>query len=315
MNQDVMERILRCPTLPSLPAVAVRVIELTSNVHVSLNDLAGTIQNDQAVAAKILRTVNSSFYGLRRPCATINQALVMLGLSTVKSLALSFSLVATLGAGAQGGFDYVSYWRRSLYTAVGARCLARSTGITEGEDEAFLGGLLQDVGMVALHQVLGSDYLRVILQTGGDHRKLVKCELAALEVQHPEIGAALAQRWKLPNELIIPVRYHERPTAAPPVHADLVRCVGMGNIAHDILTDDNPAPALDRFRARAAEWFDLDARISDDLIKKIAEGVRQITPLFRLPTGSFSDIDAVMDRLAVAPTRATVSEAVCMVCP
>src|SRR5579862_3133213 len=114
MNQELMDRILRCPSLPTLPAVAVRVIELTSNAGVSLDELAGVIQHDQALTTKILRTVNSSFYGLRRPCSNISQSLVMLGLSTVKSLALSFSLVTTLHGTQAEGFDYVSYWRRGL---------------------------------------------------------------------------------------------------------------------------------------------------------------------------------------------------------
>ena len=96
MNQDVLERILQCQTLPSLPAVAIRILELTSDLNVSIAELARTIENDQGLTAKILRTVNSSFYGLRKPCPTIHQAVVILGLSAVKSLALGFSLVTSI---------------------------------------------------------------------------------------------------------------------------------------------------------------------------------------------------------------------------
>src|SRR3982751_5373593 len=127
MNQDMLERILRCPNLPTLPTVAVRVLELTQNVNVSMDDLTATIQNDQGLAAKVLKTVNSSFYGLRRPCASISQAVVLLGLSAVKALALGFSLVSAVGE-ADDEFDHVAYWRRGLYTAVAARAIAKQAG-------------------------------------------------------------------------------------------------------------------------------------------------------------------------------------------
>jgi diguanylate cyclase (GGDEF)-like protein len=293
MNQDLMNRILRCPSLPSLPAVAVKVIDLTSKPDVSLDELARVIQNDQALAAKILRTVNSSFYGLRRPCANISQSLVMLGLSTVKSLALSFSLVASLGSGSGEKFDYIAYWRRGLYTAVAARCLARAAGVLH-EDEAFLGGLLQDIGMVAMYRALGARYAALIAE--GTHGDLAQRELHSLELQHPDVGAMLAQRWRLPTELIVPVRYHERPTAAPREHADLVRCVAVGNTAHDVLTDADPTESLRRFQGRCREWFSLDSTIADDLLRKIAEATRQTAPLFQIDTGRPSDAEAILSR-------------------
>jgi diguanylate cyclase (GGDEF)-like protein len=294
MNQDMLERILRCPNLPTLPAVAVRVIELTQNVNVSMDDLTETIQNDQGLAAKILKTVNSSFYGLRRPCASISQALVMLGLSTVKTLALSFSLLNTF-EGADDEFDHVAYWRRGLYTATAAKLIAREAGVSQ-EEEAFLGGLLQDVGMMAMYLSLGRSYLKIILQADSDHRKLARYELAALELQHPDVGAMLVQRWKLPNELVMPVKYHERPTAAPSEYSELVRCVGLGNLAHDVLTDEDPRNALRLFSERAQQWFEIDGPAAEGLLRKIGESVKELSALFRLRTGALPETDAILAR-------------------
>ena len=295
MNQEVLEQALRCPTLPSLPAVAVRVLELTADVDVSVEDLSSAIETDQGLAARILKTVNSSYYGLRRPCGSINQALVILGLSTIKSLALGFSLVGTLAADAHDGFDYIAYWRRGIYTAVAAKAVARAGGVAL-EEEAFLAGLLQDMGMIALHRTLGDAYTRVLAQSGGDHRNLARCELAALEIQHPDVGAMLAERWRLPTSLVVPIRFHEFPTAAPQEYAPVVRCVALGNIVHDVLTDRNPAAAMRLFQELAAEWFQLAPDDTDDVLRKTAEGTRQMVPLFRLNAGPFADVDAVMTR-------------------
>lgn len=292
MDHEIIEEILSCSSLPSLPAVALRVVELTSNVDVKLPELATTIQNDQGLASKVLRTVNSSFYGLPNRCASINKALVLLGLGPVKSLALSFSLIGSIGD-QDDGFDYQSYWRRGLYTAVAAKVVADHLKLAIA-DEAFLAGLLQDIGVVAMHRALGFRYAEVTESTGGDHRQLVKAELGALEVQHPEIGAMLAQRWKFPDELIMPVRYHERPTAAPQGYHEIVRLIGLGNMAHDALTDADPAPALRKLYQRADQWFGIKSDTMQVLIRKIAEGAKDMSSLLHLDTGMHADSEAII---------------------
>lgn len=310
MNSELLEEILGCRTLPSLPAVAVRVIEITGNPNCRLEDLAATIQNDQGLAAKVLRTVNSSFYGLRRPCASIHKSLVLLGLGPVKTLTLGFSLVATLRNDDDDRFDYVSYWRRGLYTAVGARCVADAARLPQS-DEAFLGGLLQDIGVMAMYLALGDRYLNVMNRTGGDHNKLASAELSAFEIQHPDLGAMLAQRWRLPDELVVPVKYHERPAAAPREHAPIVRCVGLGNLIHDSLTLDDPIPSLAALYHRADQWFGLKAPAVDAIIRRSAEGAKELTSLFRLDTGGFADADAALiiahERIAECAPEAIAS--------
>ncbi len=292
MNQ-VLDAILSCPNLPSLPAVAVRVIDLTSDVNVSLRDLSRTIQNDQGLAAKILKTVNSSFYGLRQPCASIDKALVMLGLSPVKSLALGFSLVASVHDADDAGFDYRDYWRRGLYTAVASKLFAERAGFEFG-DEVFLGGLLQDVGMIAMHRALGPSYEVALRSTGGDHRELARHELAQFDLQHPDVGAMLVQRWRLPEELVLPVRYHERPSATPSSRADHVRCVGLGNLVHDVLTQREASPSLRTLYERAAAWYRLDHTTVDEVIHAAGDAAKEMSSLFNLDIGTYADAEAVL---------------------
>ncbi|QYK49351.1 MAG: HDOD domain-containing protein [Phycisphaeraceae bacterium] len=295
MRKDVLEEILSCPSLPSLPAVAVRVIELTSDPNVKLADIGRVVEADQGLTTKILRTVNSSFYGLRQKCGSIQKALVMLGLNPVKSLALSFSLVKAVEDGHEGcTFDFTSYWRRGLYTAVAARVLGGIVRLDD-PDEAFLGGLLQDVGMVAMHRALGARYDEV-LRSASHHRDLVPLELSAFELQHPDVGAMLAERWKLPAQIVLPVRYHERPTAAPAICIPMIRCVAIGNIAHDVLTDADPTDAMRRLYARGEQWFDLKQEQVDEILHRISVGVREMSSVLRLSTGQVADVDEVLKK-------------------
>lgn len=294
MDQTLLDRILRSPKLPTIPAIAMRILDLTQDVNMSVQDLAATIEHDQAIAAKVLRTVNSSFYGLRRPCTNINQALVMLGMSTVKTLALSFSLVSSLRCRSSGDFDHIAYWRRSVYSAAAARLIAREACLPNA-DEAFLGALLQDIGMMAMYQALGESYLAIV-KAAPDHSDLAALELAELELQHADIGAMLAQRWKLPAELIIAIKYHGQPSASPVQHEPLVRSVGLANIACDALTARHPGPALRRFLDCAAGWFQLPADAAEHLLRQITAAAQQVSSLFALKIGETVDADAILIR-------------------
>lgn len=285
MDAYAIEEILSCETLPSLPATAVRVLELSQDPDCTVNELAETIRFDQGLSAKILKTVNSSFFGLRTKCATIDKALVVLGLRELRNLALGFSLVPAMEAAYTEGFDPVDYWRRGIYTAVGAKIVAQRVA-RQVADEAFLGGLLQDIGIMAMLQALGQPYEQVLLSAAKDHRRLAAAELHAFDMQHPEVGALLARKWQLPDELSVPIRFHERPTAAPGELKEVVSCVAFGNSIHQCLTYDNKAACFDRLYEQGQRFFNLDRPTCDDILKQTANAAKEVSRLFELDTGA-----------------------------
>ena len=293
MNPEVLEKVLNCQRLPSLPVVAMRVVELTQDQKISMRALADTIQNDQALTAKILKTVNSSLFGLRQKCSSINQAIIMLGLSAVKTLALGFSLVSAIKDSAKD-FDLNEHWRRSLFTAVAAKTIASKAGIGN-QEEAFLGGLLQDVGVIVLLQTLGAEYVATIAAANGDHKLFSKLEIETYQIQHADVGAMLAQRWKLPDALVMPIKYHERPTAAPSEHSSLCRAVGLGNIAADLLASTEPAQHLRKFYERAQQWFGLDETKADEVLKSITVATREVASLLSVATGAMPDTAKILE--------------------
>lgn len=293
MDAELLQDVLSCPTLPSLPAVAVRVLELTSNPDVRMDELARTIQADQALSAKILRTVNSSFYGLRKRCTSIDKALVLLGLAPVKGLVLGFSLVSSVGREGGENFDYVDYWRRALNCAVGGKLIADACGIGCA-DEAFLVGLFQDIGMVALFRAMGKRYTSVVAAAGSDHAALARAELSEFELHHADVGSLLAESWKLPPDLVIPVRYHERPTACPSEHSRVARCVALANLFHAVLIAEDPTDALRDAYKRGEQWLNLDGERVDRLIREIGQAARELATLFELSSANIPNADEVL---------------------
>lgn len=295
MDACAIEEILSCESLPSLPATAVRVLELSQDPDCTVNELAETIRFDQGLSAKILKTVNSSFFGLRTKCATIDKALVVLGMRELRNLALGFSLVPAMEAAYTEAFDPIDYWRRGIYSAVAAKIIAQRVA-REVADEAFLGGLLQDIGIMAMLQALGQPYEEVLKTAATDHRRLAAAELRAFDMQHPEVGALLARKWQLPDELSVPIRFHERPTAAPNDLKSVVGCVALGNSIHQCLTYEDKAACFERMYAQASRFFNLDKPACDEILKQTATAAKEVSRLFDLDTGETVDADALLKK-------------------
>src|SRR4051812_31671585 len=123
MNEQLLQKIKQCTSLPSLPTIAVQVLDLAQRPDADIAEIARIISKDAALSGKILRTVNSSFYGRSQAVSTISSALVILGLQSVKTLVLGFSLVSTLSKTKSKGFKHLVYWKRSIYAATAARTL------------------------------------------------------------------------------------------------------------------------------------------------------------------------------------------------
>ena len=297
MDTDLLTDILNCPSLPSIPAVAANVIELTADPDVEMSELASQITLDQALASKVLRTVNSSFYGLRKRCTTIEKALILLGLSPVKSLVLGFSLVSAFTDKSSNGFDYKDYWTRGLHCAVAAKLLADEVNLKDHADECFLTGLLQDIGMIAMYRAMQKRYLDIVESTDGDHTKLARLELQEFDLQHANVGATIAEHWKLPLEIVVPLKYHERPTACPTEYARSARCVALANLVHNVLIADNPSSALRDCYERAHAWLGIKQSTVDKIIEDTGHAARQFASVLEV---ELEELEAPSEILARA---------------
>jgi len=293
MNQPLLEKVLSCPRLPSLPAIAVEVIELCRQDDINIKQIAKTISNDPALSTKILKTVNSSYYGLSQPVSTISHALVILGLNSVKTLALGFTLVSTVKDAGSDTFDPNVIFRRCMYSAVGARTIAQHVGVVEHE-EAFLAGLLQDLGVIALVQTLKGDYTKLLIEVGDKHGDLWRLERKELQIDHAQVGKALAEKWRLPEILVQPIRYHEHPDNAPPKLSDAVQAVALGAKASDVFLREDSDDAVEAFFSRAREKFKIAREDAAQLLETIGTGTKEIAKLFEIDTGDVPDTGEIL---------------------
>ncbi len=291
MSDVSLDTVLACPSLPSLPSVAVEVLELTREENVKLSDIERVVQNDPALVGKILKTVNSSYYGLSKPCPTIGRALTYLGLNTVKSLVLGFSLVDLTRR--DGGIDFDDFWQRCLFSAAAARRIATTIGSCDPE-EAFIAALMQDIGMLALERSLGPTYGAVLDAAEGDHDRLPNAERESLGFDHAEAGARLGERWRLPEQLTLPIRHHHDRRPRPTAQQTLVDVVALAYHTCKVIHEDPQRGGLAQLERQGEEQL----RVTGDEIREIlintAQDASELSRLFKVSLASAPNITALL---------------------
>ncbi len=227
-NDVALEAVRKISHIATLPEVTVRIIELVEDSSSSARDLHAMISSDPALTARMLKVVNSAFYGLPRQIASINRAVSLLGLNAVKNIAVAASLAKLFRGGELGPhFDAHDLWLHSCVTASTARIIANSNR-KNAVDEAFLAGLIHDVGVLV---ELQSDRARFAeaVERAAAGRDLRECERECLGNDHEGFGAALCEHWKFPSSLVWAAGHHHDPVSVPPANRDLPMIVHVAD--------------------------------------------------------------------------------------
>lgn len=199
-------------TLPSLPETVVRVAQMVENPECRLKDVAGAISADPALAIKTLRLVNSAYYGLGQQVTTLEHAVVLLGIKVIKNLALTATVFETFKSGTS------VFLRHSVACGTAMRAITENTLTPASKhitaDEAFVYGLLHDIGKVIVEEFLPQEAAKIPALMQARRITWYQAEQALLGVDHAQVGARLAAKWKLAPLLIHAIEGHH----------DLVRC-------------------------------------------------------------------------------------------
>lgn len=199
INEHVRIRLENTQDLPSMPAVAVKILDLAQSPISTMGQVADAVGYDPALSTKLMKVANSPLYNQRRGCENIRQAVMALGLNSTMMMTLSFSLISSL-RDQETGLDYDRYWRRSLLSSSAARLLAMQTEDISPE-EAFLAALLQDIGMVVL-DIAFDNFYQESVSKDTTHNEVCAIEKVKVSCDHSDIGAWLLERWNFPPRLI-----------------------------------------------------------------------------------------------------------------
>ena len=208
MNSDFYTKILEDhKELSSLPQTLAEVLRVTRDDRSSAQDLAEVLMRDPALTAKILRVVNSPFYGMNREITTLTQAVVTLGLRAVSALALSTSIYDITGKW-QSTVDRIRFWRHSLEVAIASRLVADAIRYPRPE-EAFVSGLLHDLGLLVLEKSFEAKFATIWKQAPSGE-ELVELEENTWGTNHARVGQFLLEQWKIPASICEAVGQHHK---------------------------------------------------------------------------------------------------------
>lgn len=220
--QHFRAEVIARKNLPTIPAVLARILQLSDSVDANGKDLIAVIEKDQALTGKMLRLANSAFFGQSRRVATIPRAVMLLGFSTVRNLALGVKVWDALGSGiARPRLEEL--WLHSVACAMAAKALASKLRVGD-PDETFTAGLLHDVGRLVLAMRFRDDYWNAVGGTT-ETEPVDALERQAFGIDHAEVGAWMLEAWALPPAIVEAVRVH---------HGTSGRTTGPGLLA---LTD------------------------------------------------------------------------------
>lgn len=206
-NLKVKRKLESIRELPTVPTVISQVLHAVDDADVAAARLAGMIEKDQTLTARVLRVANSPFYGFARKISTIDLAVVVLGLNTIKEIVLSLIVQKFFSRVTQKTFDVAGFWQYSVFCGAGSRLLARKLGYRLA-GEAFVGGLMHDVGALVLIEYFTSEFNEIRELQNFKNISMVEAERDVLDTDHCEIGAWLAQKWNLPEQLCRAIRFH-----------------------------------------------------------------------------------------------------------
>ena len=221
------ELIANLGDLPPLPQVASQVLRVSADPDATAEDLRKVISMDQALTSQILKISNSAMFGMMREVTTLTQAIMALGFSTIKSVVIASSAKNLYHRGAVG-LEERLIWEHALVSALASRAFARSLRFPRVE-EAFIGGLLHDIGKSVMGVKFPERYGPLLRAVYNERGTSLDLELETFGFDHTMVGEALVSRWNLAPGLQAAVRWHHDPSDAPIGLRELPAIVALGN--------------------------------------------------------------------------------------
>ncbi|MFZ5996578.1 MAG: HDOD domain-containing protein [Nitrospirota bacterium] len=241
--QVLRSQIEKIDALPTIPTVLRKLLAIIDKPRISINDIGVFIANDPVLTSRVLKIVNSPIYGFPGRIASVNQALILLGLNVVRGMLLGVSVFEAMQK------TMVGLWEHSLGCAITSRIIAKKKGLKEPE-ELSVAGLLHDIGKVVLGLKFPDEYKQVMETAEKSEVFIFDAERNHFKINHADAGAWVAQKWNFPKSLVEIIEYHHKPhlsrafpleTAIVHVADILTRAKGFGFAGDHFVPAMNPA--------------------------------------------------------------------------
>ncbi|MCA9242840.1 MAG: HDOD domain-containing protein [Phycisphaerales bacterium] len=228
---ELQKALARVNEISSLPEITTRIVEVVEDPKSTAQDMHEIVKNDPALATKILKVVNSAFYGLPSQIGSLDRAIVMLGLSAVKNIALAASLSRLFRPGSiSERFSARDLWEHCIAVGVTSRLIADKALGNGQAEEAFVAGLVHDIGLLVEYQLFPDQLKQVADRCEQNPQDFLQAENEIIGADHQQFGAAIAAKWKFPTTLRYVIAYHHNPMKLKAEFRKIVAIVSISDI-------------------------------------------------------------------------------------
>jgi PAS domain S-box-containing protein/putative nucleotidyltransferase with HDIG domain len=275
LTGDIYSQIKSSGNLPPLPHVVAELMQATLSDKTSISDIAKIIQRDPSLTGYVLKVVNSPFYGLSRKVTTPSQAIVILGLRAVQNISLTASVFQTFhGVKTKGAFSVERFWWHSLACALTNKHLSEEVGYDNSE-EAFVAGLLHDIGKLVLYTNFSSDY-EIVVKKHREGENLIVTEESFFGTNHADIGGWILDSWNLQPFLVDAVRYHHRPLKRIVTALSLVKTTYLANVLSHAIFETGVETGLGEEAELVSKALGVPLDYIDKLSEKLAKDIEEL---------------------------------------
>jgi diguanylate cyclase (GGDEF)-like protein len=283
MFEEIERLISRKIDIPSPPKIVVRILEAVQEDESCFAELGKIISADPALTAKMLKVANSSLYGFSGRVRTIEGALAILGINTLKNIALSFIIVNKMQGRSDEIFDFEYFWKRSVTAAVAAQLVSGMLNVES--DDIFVSGLLQDIGVLVMLHYLADAYMEVLSSRSATGVPADLIEKQLIGFNHCELGSALLKKWGLPESIHLPVFYHHAPQEAPERYRLAADILGLSNKLSAVYHSPNSAESVREVFVLLTEKYAVAEEVVKGAIDALADQSREILDFFDIDPG------------------------------
>ncbi len=285
MNKKLIQFIDRSDAIPSMPQIVTRLLEITKDENYAQSDVVNLLSTDPGVAGDILKLANSPLFGVTRQISSLMHACNLLGIKRIRTLVMGRCMVDKVNSKANTSIDISYYWRRSLATGVLAARFADKVA-PKLREEAFIGGLLSDVGVVVLAQAIPDLYDK-IAKAYQPHapNDWMEQEKNTIGTSHAEVSALVLEKWALPEIMVQAVRYHhdQEPPHEIPEDTDLLARIIFG--ASELAKLICEAPEADDIRKSCKQAMDvvrLDISVFKHVLEEIETDIAELAQVLKI---------------------------------
>lgn len=262
--------------LPTMPAIANQVVRAVDNPDSSIDDIRSLIDQDAAIAARILKISNSALYGFPSEIQSLSHAISLLGTMTVRNLVLAASMKETYK---RFGLMEKLLWQHSSLSGPVAALLADYRGIGVDPDIAFTAGLMHHIGKTALANSHREEYERVMMTVYNEGRSFTEVENEVFGFSHAELGAAVVQQWGLPDGLVLTIQHHHAPGMLAELDDDVARMCALTTVTSTALSKlgvgrSRPIDDLDLAAQPAWAFLDLTEADVEPILTMCADRIK-----------------------------------------